>query len=99
MYLPCFVLLFLRMSATLIQSQVNLVKIISGYLTLREGRKILKGPCPFHIDSANSLMVYPEKNIFKCFGCGKEGGPIEFVMNVEGLSFDEAVACLQKKHC
>jgi DNA primase len=36
-------------------------------------------------------MVSPDKNIFKCFGCGKEGGPVEFLMDIEGIKLEEAV--------
>lgn len=56
----------------------DLVQIVSKYVTLQEGRKALKGNCPFHPDQAASFMVSPEKDLFKCFGCGKEGGPAEF---------------------
>ena len=78
------------MSLSLIQSNADLVKIISKHITLREGRKALRGNCPFHADQSDSFMVSPEKNVFKCFGCGKEGGPVEFVMWIENVSFDVA---------
>jgi DNA primase len=61
----------------------DLVKLVSKHITIREGRKILKGNCPFHTDHQDSFMVSPEKNVFKCFGCGKEGGPAEFMMWIE----------------
>jgi DNA primase len=54
------------------------VKLIATYVRLEEGRKMLKGNCPFHQDTAGSFMVYPSKEIFKCFGCGLEGGAAEF---------------------
>ncbi|MDP9076461.1 MAG: CHC2 zinc finger domain-containing protein [Bacteroidota bacterium] len=68
----------------------DLVKIVSKHITLREGRKTLKGNCPFHPDQSDSFMVSPEKNLFKCFGCGKEGGPVEFVMWIENTNFGTA---------
>ncbi|WP_428331240.1 CHC2 zinc finger domain-containing protein [Mucilaginibacter sp.] len=80
-----------------IQANADLVKIISKYLILQEGRRILKGSCPFHTDNSDSFMVSPAKNIYKCFGCGKEGGPIEFIMTLEGKSRDEAVNILAKQ--
>ena len=43
----------------------------------------LKGPCPFHPGQSGSFMVSPEKNLFKCCGCGKEGGPAEFRLWIE----------------
>lgn len=75
-------------------AKTDLVRIISSYLPLHESRKQLKGKCPFHADTALSLMVSPEKNIFKCFGCGKDGGPVEFVMFYENKSRPEAIQFL-----
>jgi DNA primase len=56
----------------------DLVQFISNYVKLAKGRKILKGNCPFHNDQSESFMVYPARAIFKCFGCGLEGGLTEF---------------------
>jgi CHC2 zinc finger len=61
------------------------VRLIADYVKLEEGRKMLKGNCPFHQDTAGSFMVYPAKNIFKCFGCGLEGGATEFARAIAGL--------------
>ena len=63
--------------------QQDLVKIVNAYLPLQESRKVLKGTCPFHSDAGTSLMVYPTRNYFKCFGCGQEGGPAEFTAAIE----------------
>jgi DNA primase len=71
--------------------QVDLVRIVSKYVLLEESRRNLKGRCPFHKDQATSLMVSPEKNIFQCFGCGKGGGPVEFVMAIEHKTREEAI--------
>ncbi|MCO5948102.1 CHC2 zinc finger domain-containing protein [Mucilaginibacter flavidus] len=62
----------------------DLVAIISKHVKLQQGRKALKGTCPFHPDQSDSFMVSPEKNLFKCFGCGKEGGPAEFESWIAG---------------
>jgi DNA primase len=64
---------------------VNLVNLAATYVTLTESRRSLRGKCPFHIDAAESLLISPEKNIFKCFGCGIEGGPAEFMQAIENL--------------
>jgi DNA primase len=69
----------------------DLVSIASKYILLVESRKNLKGRCPFHADQGTSFMLSPEKNIFKCFGCGKDGGPIEFIMYMEGKSREEVI--------
>jgi DNA primase len=71
--------------------QANLVTIVSKYVLLEESRRNLKGRCPFHKDLTTSLMVSPDKNIFKCFGCGMDGGPVEFVMLIENKSREDAI--------
>jgi DNA primase len=68
----------------------NLASIIGYYLPLHESRKVLKGRCPFHADAGQSLMVYATRNHFKCFGCGYEGGAVEFISAYEGLNRYEA---------
>ncbi|WPU92037.1 CHC2 zinc finger domain-containing protein [Mucilaginibacter sabulilitoris] len=71
--------------------QADLVRIVSRYILLEESRRNLKGKCPFHADQATSLMVSPDKNIFQCFGCGRGGGPIDFVMAIESKTREEAI--------
>lgn len=77
-----------------VQTNADLVSLVSQYLQLSPGRKAHKGTCPFHDDLSQSLMVSPDKNIFKCFGCGAEGGPVEFMMAAKKQSLDEAVKSL-----
>jgi DNA primase len=74
-----------------VQTNSDLVYLVGQYLQLSPGRKAHKGTCPFHDDPAQSLMVSPDKNIFKCFGCGKEGGPVEFLKDIKGIKLEEAV--------
>ncbi|MCC8423471.1 CHC2 zinc finger domain-containing protein [Mucilaginibacter sp. UR6-11] len=64
----------------------NLVNLAAKYMILKESRRSLRGQCPFHEDAGESLMISPDKNIFKCFGCGKEGGPAEFKFAIEQLN-------------
>jgi DNA primase len=71
--------------------QADLVRIVSKYVLLEESRRHLKGRCPFHKDQATSLMVYAEKNLYQCFGCGNGGGPVEFVMAIENKTREEAI--------
>lgn len=85
------------LNTTLPLAKTDLVKIISHFLPLQASRKQLKGKCPFHDDHTTSLMVSPEKNIFKCFGCGKDGGPVEFMMYLKGLSRADAVQTLAER--
>jgi len=65
--------------------QTEFLQLISAYVRLEEGRKMLKGNCPFHNDTAGSFMVYPSKEIFKCFGCGREGGAAEFSKAIQAI--------------
>jgi DNA primase len=80
----------LKQNIETIQSKANLARIVTAYLPLTESRLVMKGNCPFHPDTTFSFMVSPAKNIFKCFGCGKEGGPVEFIMAMQNKSFEEA---------
>lgn len=77
-----------------VQTTANLVNIVNEYVPIQGSHKVLKGTCPFHSDTQNSFMVSPEKNIFKCFGCGRDGGPIEFIMAMKGASRQDAIGIL-----
>src|SRR5690606_14581838 len=54
--------------------------------------------CPFHHEKSPSFSVSPAKGIYKCFGCGKAGNSVQFIMDVEGTSFPEALKYLAKKY-
>ncbi|MCJ8211496.1 CHC2 zinc finger domain-containing protein [Mucilaginibacter sp. RS28] len=82
---------------TYVQQNADIAKIISAYLPLSESHKALRGKCPFHNDQGNSLMVSPQKNIFRCFGCGKDGGPVEFLSEIEQMPRAEVVKKLAEK--
>ncbi|MFN9032108.1 MAG: CHC2 zinc finger domain-containing protein [Betaproteobacteria bacterium] len=62
---------------------------------LKKGGKDLLGRCPFHEDATASLVVTPGKNLWHCFGCGVGGGPIDWVMKRQGVSFRHAVELLR----
>ncbi|MCC6754438.1 MAG: DNA primase [Saprospiraceae bacterium] len=68
------------------------------YVDLRQRGANLIGLCPFHKEKTPSFYVSPQKNIFKCFGCGKGGTPVQFVMEAEQLSFPEAIRSLAKRY-
>ncbi len=57
----------------------------------KHGSRDLAGRCPFHAEKTASFVVTPAKNLFHCLGCGAAGGPIDFVMKAEGLTFRAAV--------
>ena len=54
--------------------------------------------CPFHGEKTPSFSLSPAKQIYKCFGCGKAGDPIQFVMDIEGIGFQEAIRQLAGKY-
>jgi len=76
---------------------INLVDIISNYVSLKPKGKEMVGLCPFHEDSRPSLNVNASKQIFKCFACGAGGDVFKFMMMREKLSFPEAVVFLAEK--
>ncbi len=76
----------------------NVYDVISEYITLEKTGSNYRALCPFHSEKTPSFMVSPTKNIFKCFGCGKSGNAIKFVMEYEGLSFSEAVIKIANKY-
>ena len=76
----------------------NIVDVVSDFMQLKAAGSNMKGLCPFHDDSNPSFMVSPAKNICKCFVCGEGGGPVNFVMKHEGMTFPEAIRYLAKKY-
>ena len=78
--------------------RTDIVDLVGGYvrLTKRSGNNMF-GLCPFHSEKTPSFSVSAEKQIYHCFGCGKGGGAINFVMEIENLSFRDAVELLAKR--
>ena len=74
-----------------IQSSANIVSYISRYVNLKQTGKNFKGLCPFHKEKTPSFIVSPEKQIFHCFGCGKGGNVIGFLMDIEKVTYLEAI--------
>jgi len=86
------------MDADKLLDAVDIVEVISGYTQLRGSGNEQRGPCPLH-GSANirSLKVDGSRQLFYCFGCQKGGNAINFIMEIEGLAFKEAIAFLVEK--
>ncbi len=77
---------------------VNITEIISGYVTLKRGAKgDWWGRCPFHNEKTASFHVIPDRGMFYCFGCGKGGNAITFLMDMDGISFTEAITNLSDR--
>ena len=79
-----------------LKAEVSLIRLIEarGIALTRQG-KDFAGCCPFHRDDTPSLIVTPGKNLYHCFGCGAAGGPIDWVMKCDGVSFRHAVELLR----
>ena len=72
--------------------------VVGSYVTLKKRGANLLGLCPFHHEKTGSFTVSPSKGIFKCFGCGKAGNAVGFVMEIEQCSYVEALRHLAKKY-
>lgn len=74
-----------------IRSKVDIVQIIGRYVELTKAGKNYKGLCPFHTEKTPSFNVNPEGQFYHCFGCHAGGDVFEFLMQIEGIDFPEAV--------
>jgi len=75
----------------------NIVSIVEQYLPLKKSGSNYKACCPFHEEKTPSFVVSEKKQIFKCFGCGKGGNAIHFIMEMEKIPFFEALERLAVK--
>jgi DNA primase len=80
-----------------VKTASDIISVVSEYVNLKKKGKNFWGLCPFHSEKTPSFSVDPDKQIFKCFGCGKGGDVFSFVMDKKGLSFAEALAELALK--
>lgn len=76
----------------------DMVDLVSPYVNLSKQGKNYKGLCPFHNEDTPSFVVSQDKHIAHCFGCGKGGNPINFLMQIKQISFNEALNELAKKN-
>ena len=79
------------------QAQSQITEIVSDYVNLKRRGVNYIGKCPFHNEKTPSFIVSPSKGIFKCFGCGKGGNAVNFLMEHEQISFVEAVIMLGRR--
>ncbi len=76
----------------------DIVEVVGDYVALKKRGANMIACCPFHNEKTPSFSVSPSKGIYKCFGCGKAGDSVRFVMDIEGLGYPEALRHLAKKY-
>jgi len=74
-----------------LKNQLDVVDVVSNYITLKKAGANFKACCPFHGEKTPSLVISPTKQIFHCFGCGIGGDSIKFVMEYEKLTYPESI--------
>ncbi len=80
-----------------LKNRADLVRIIEPFAALKKKGSNWMGCCPFHSEKTPSFSVSPSKGFYKCFGCGKGGSVYNFLMEMEGLSFPEAVKAVAER--
>lgn len=77
-----------------VKKRIDIVELISQYLEVKRAGINYSARCPFHQEKTPSFMISPERQVFRCFGCGESGDAISFLQKMEGLSFPEALKIL-----
>src|SRR3989344_4754700 len=80
-----------------VKTRTNIIDIIGARVTLKKAGRHFKALCPFHSEKTPSFIVSPERQSWKCFGCGKGGSVIDFVMEHDHVDFLEALESLAEK--
>ncbi|MEG2613799.1 MAG: DNA primase [Alistipes sp.] len=81
-----------------IYAAANIVEIIGEYVTLKRKGVNYQACCPFHNEKTPSFVVSPSKGLFKCFGCGKGGNAVTFIMEHEAVSYPDALKMVAKRY-
>ena len=87
-----------RLTVERIKEAANIVDVVSEFVTLRKSGSNYKGLCPFHNEKTPSFYVSPARGTCHCFGCGKGGNPIGFIMEHEQMTYPEALRWLAGKY-
>jgi len=80
-----------------IRDRADIVAVISDHVVLKKAGKNYKGLCPFHSEKTPSFSVSPEKRIYHCFGCGTGGNVFKFLMEIQSISFPDAIKILAER--
>src|ERR1700751_1015649 len=81
-----------------ILSRIDIIEIVGSFVKLKKRGANYLGNCPFHNERTPSFTVSPAKEIYKCFGCGRSGNSISFLMEHEKYSYVEALRWLAQKY-
>lgn len=81
-----------------IRDAADIVEVVEDYVKLKRSGRSYKGLCPFHDENTPSFHVTPDLGIYKCFGCGESGDVFNFVMEMEGVGFVEAMRTLADRY-
>ena len=81
-----------------IYATADIVDIIGDYVTLKKKGVNYQACCPFHNEKTPSFVVSPTKGVYKCFGCGKGGNAVTFIMEHESVSYPEALKIVAKRY-
>ena len=87
-----------KLTTDKVKERADIVEVVGDYVPLKKKGQNMWACCPFHGEKTPSFSISPAKQIYKCFGCGKAGDPIQFVMDIEGIGFAEAIRHLAKKY-
>ena len=80
-----------------VREAVDILDVIGEYVQLKRVGKSYRGLCPFHVEKTPSFYVDPAKGVYHCFGCGASGNVFTFLMEIEGITFREALQRLAKR--
>ncbi|GAB4028395.1 DNA primase [Spirosoma koreense] len=81
-----------------IRQSADIVEVINDFVSLKKRGSNYIACCPFHNEKTPSFNVNPSRQIYKCFGCGKAGDAVRFIMDVENIGYGEALRYLAKKY-
>ena len=81
-----------------IYAAADIIDIVGDYVTLKRKGANYQACCPFHNEKTPSFVVSPSKGMFKCFGCGKGGNAVTFIMEQENVSYPEALKMVAKRY-
>jgi DNA primase len=95
---PIFAAVISKDTIQTILSRLDIIDVVGDYVKLKKRGSNYIGLCPFHNEKSPSFSVSASKEIYKCFGCGKSGNAISFVMEHDKLSYVEALRMLAKKY-